>query len=282
MTSEARSLDRTSTPLFVAGAASPVAAINALFRIDEACSSCLTDAPPIIATLHDDDPAAERLRSPLSNRGRPATIVTPPGRLRLFVPRPGSLILVDLSRRGSRLGKVAYARSLFESEMLFGFTNLDRCHGRDPEIAIGLWRPFALNWARIGRHLGDEGAALTAEIALGITARRYYLTATLNDRITLALCAADPIAAELAGRAILQLRADRHDDDLRTPWETPLIQRAGELGLGVRMPEQIAPSITWGEPGEMPARFTLFMERFGDLLSVTIDPGQCSQTISRQ
>ncbi|MEZ4495237.1 MAG: GIY-YIG nuclease family protein [Thermomicrobiales bacterium] len=162
----------------------------------------------------------------------------------MLVPRPGEMILVDLSRRGSRLGKVAYAKSLFDSELLFASIDIDKLSGNDPDIAIGLWRPFVWNWARIGRHLGDEGAALTAEIALGIVARRYYLTATV-DGFNIAMATADPIACRLAGRAVLQLRSGRRDNLMRGPWEAPIVQRAGELGLGVRTPDQIELSAAW-------------------------------------
>jgi hypothetical protein len=187
----------------------------------------------------------------------------------MLVPRPGELIFVDLTSRGSRLGKVAYARTLFDSEILYAHTSLDRLSGPDPDVAIGLWRPFVWNWARIGRHLGDEGAALTAELALGITARRYYLTATVDD-VALSVSTADPIIAELTGRAILQLKAGRLDDATRAPWEYAIVQRAAELKLGVQTPDQINLKRAWaGAPGGASA-FESFIQRLADVLSVTI------------
>ena len=267
--------------LFVSGDAGIERAVGTLLALDEPCGTCLSDAPPAIATRSANDPAIPYLVGPLGNRGRPARAITPPSRVKMLVPRPGEMILVDLSRRGSRLGKVAYAKSLFDSEMLFASIDLDKLSGNDPDIAIGLWRPFVWNWARIGRHLGEEGAALTAEIALGIVARRYYLTATV-DGFNIAMATADPIVAELAGRAVLQLRSGRRDDLMRAPWEAPIVQRAGELGLGVRTPDQIELISSWSGSGDRSDRFASFVQRFADLLSITIPAGQGRPATIRQ
>jgi hypothetical protein len=190
----------------------------------------------------------------------------------MIIPRPGDLLFYDLTKRGSRLGKVGYARALFDSEMLFACINLDRLTGADPDVAIGLWRHFVWNWARIGKFLGEEGATLVAELALGITARRYYLTVTI-DGYAVALSTPDPIAAELAGRAARRLRTVRLDDTLRGPWEHAVVQRAGELDLGVRTPEQIQLRAEWSGSPANSQNFASFIERFADLLSITIESG---------
>jgi len=187
----------------------------------------------------------------------------------MIVPRPGELIFIDLANRGSRLGKVAYARSLFDSELLFACIDVERLTGADPDVAIGLWRHFVWNWARIGKFLGEEGAGLIAEVALGVTARRYYLTDNFGGR-SIAIATADPIVAELAGRALLQLKTGSRTDTTRVPWETPVVQRAAELKLGVQSPDQIALAHEWSGSAEHAARFESYVERFADLLSITI------------
>jgi hypothetical protein len=257
------------TPLFIAGDNSVAGAIATLLALDEPCGSCIASLTPGIATLHPNSPALASLVVPLGILGEDARVIPPPSRARMIFPRPGELIFYDLTNRGSRLGKVAYARTLFDSEMLFAHADLDRLTGADPDIAIGLWRHYVWNWARIGRHLGEEGAGLIAEIALGITARRYYLTGSIGP-LVVAASTYDPIVAELTGRAILQLKAPARSDTTRAPWEAPLIQRASELKLGVQTPDQIALSPVWSGSPIHQARFESFIERFADLLSVTI------------
>lgn len=257
------------TSLFIAGDTSVAGAISTLLTLDEPCGSCIASSPPGIATRHPHNPALSALVGPLGMHGQSARVITPPSRARMIIPRPGELIFYDLTKRGARLGKVAYARTLFDSEMLFACTDLDRLTGADPDVAIGLWRHFVWNWARIGKFLGEEGAGLTAEIALGITARRYYLTGTLGP-MAITVSTSDPIIAELAGRAILQLKADHRTDSTRAPWESPVIQRAAELKLGVQTPDRIALAHAWSGDSEIAPRFESFIERFADLLSITI------------
>jgi len=256
------------SPLFLAGAPSVEAAFTNLFELDAACATCISSVPPGLATRHPDHPAIAILAPKLGNLGRNARVLTPPSKLRLLVPRPGDLIFVNVSGRGARLGKVGYAKRLFESEILYAFTDLDALRGPDPEMAIGLWRSYVSNLARLGRHLGEEGAELTVELSLGITCRRYFLSATI-DGLAVAISTWDPIIAELAGRAILQLKSGSLDDLRRGPWEAPIVQRAGELKLGVRTPDQIEVTHRWSG-GANEARFASFLERFADRLSITL------------
>jgi hypothetical protein len=266
--------NRYQAHLFIAGGESAAGATEAIFALDEPCGTCIVSTPPTIATLAPPrgwrDPVLALLRGRLDTAHGGAAIATPPAFLRGLAPRPGEWIEVDLSARGERLNRIVLARSLFDSEMLFGYSHLDRPlrAGEPPAVAIGLWRTFARSWERLGARLGEEGASLAADIALGVVVRRYYVAATL-DGMTVLLASSDPIVAEIAGRALLRLRQNRDNDMMVVPWEEPLVQRAAELRLGVRTPEEIRLSSRWNGSGARQARFDTLIRNLADLISVT-------------
>lgn len=268
-----QSTNRHQVSLYIAGSESAAGAIEAIFALDEPCGTCIVSTPPTVATLAGSrgwrDPVLPLLQGRLDRAHGGAIVARPPAFLRGLAPRPGEWIRIDVSSRGERLDRIVLARSLFDSEMLFGYSNLDRPlrTGEPPVAAIGLWRSFARSWERLGARLGEEGAALAADIALGVVVRRYYIASTLRD-MTILLAAADPIVAEIAGRALLRLRQDRANDMMVAPWEEPLVQRATELRLGVRTPEEIALSTRWNGAGAGQIRFDTLTRELADLIAV--------------
>jgi len=267
--------DRTPyrSPLFIAGGNSAAGAIDALFALDEPCGTCISSTPPTIATLHAprgwDDPVLPLLQSRLSDAHGGATIALPPSAVSALIPRPGEWITVDVSSRGARLEQVVLSRSLFDSEMLFGYSHLDRPErmGGPVTVALDLWREFSRAWERFASRLGDEGVELAADIALGVVARRYYLAATVAGT-TIMAATPDPIVAEIAGRALLRLRPRRDNDMMVVPWEEPLVQRAAELRLGAQTPDDVTLALRWNGGSAGQTRFDALTRDLADLIAV--------------
>jgi hypothetical protein len=262
-------------PLFIAGADRPEHAIDALLELDEPCGSCIVSSPPAIATLAEPrgwrDRSLHRLIERLGAAHGEIRRVTPPSLLGALRARASDWIEVDLGGRGNRLSRVTLARSLFDAEMLFAFTNLDRPRqrGERPAIAIGLWSTFARGWERLGARLSEDRDGLAPEIALAVVARRYFVTATL-DQISFAVAASDPVVAELAGRAMLRLRPAALTDETVAPWEEPIVQRACELKLGVQTPDAIAVRSLWRGRASDANRFATLVRELSDLMSLPV------------
>jgi hypothetical protein len=88
---------------------------------------------------------------------------------------------------------------------------------------------------------------LTAEIALAASPALVLLFGAWEGHALL-IASDDQIAAEVAGVALRQRTAGTEGSG--GPWEDPLEQHATELELGIALPSQIRPEITWqGVPG---------------------------------
>jgi len=259
---------RYRSPIYLAGAASTPAAVDALFGLDGACETCISSTPPVVATLASpkgwNDQFAERFAALLGA----STIVTPPSLSRSLFPRRSEWIKVNLGKRSDRLDSVVFPLSLFESEMVYAAVNLDRPRGRGERqiVAIGIWSQFARTLERFGARASNERDGLSAEIALGMVARRYLVAARVRG-MTFAASSPDPIAAELIGRALLRLR-QTPDDAMVAPWEEPIVQRAAELGLGVRTPDDIDFIATWGGDQRQEPKFTDIAAELSGLIGV--------------
>ena len=243
------------TPIYLAGAASMGAAVDALVRLDGRCKTCISSTPPVVATIAGpkewSDPFVTRIASWLET----TAVVTPPSMIRSLIPRQGEWIKVGLGNRSDRLDQVVFPRALFDSEMVYAVVNLDRPTkaGERPIVAIGLWSHFARTLERFGARISNERDGLSAEIALGMVARRYLVAARVRG-MTFAASSPDPIAAELIGRALLRLRSTPNDA-MVAPWEEPIVQRAAELRLGVRTPDDIEFFTGWGGDARQEASF---------------------------
>lgn len=243
------------TPIYLAGAASMAAAVDALVRLDGRCKTCISSTPPAVATIAGpkewSDPFVTRIADWLET----TAIVTPPSMLRSLIPRQGEWIKIGLGQRSDRLDHVVFPRALFDSEMVYAVVNLDRPvkPGERPVVAIGIWSHFARTLERFGARISNEREGLSAEIALGMVARRYLVAARIRG-MTFAASSPDPIAAELIGRALLRLRGTQNDA-MVAPWEEPIVQRAAELRLGVRTPDDIEFITGWGGDARQEAAF---------------------------
>lgn len=261
--------------LFIAGATTLESAVRGLMDLDDVCIRCVVSSPPAIATLGParghDDAVAGSLAAYLRARFGAAVTITPPSLVRALRPGGEPWMRVALDQPELRLREAHYPAALFAHEMLFGCTDLERPlgPGERPVVALGLWSRFAKPLQRLGARVGDEREGLAAELAVGIVARR-HIVAGIADGIAVALTSPDPIAAELGGRALLHLREGLASASDRVgPWETPLVQRAMEIGIGrVRTPEQIAPLTRWSGPAQREAAFLRLLERMADSLGL--------------
>lgn len=261
--------------LFFAGADSPELAIDTLLELDEPCGTCILSSPPTIAALADPrgwrNRSLRQLLKRLGDAHGEILAATPPSIARGLFSRSTDWIEINLGGRGDRLEKVTLARSLFDSEMLFAFTNLDRPLQRSERmtIAIGLWSHFARGLERIGARVGDDRTGLAAEIALGVVVRRYFVTATV-DKTSVVVSTSDPIVAELAGRALLRLSKQTPLDETVAPWEEPIVQRGSELKLGVQSPDTIELRSLWRGSDSNANKFATLLQELSDLLSLSV------------
>ena len=258
------------TPIYLAGAASMAAAVDALWRLDGSCKTCISSRSPVVATLAGpkgwSDPFVERIAGWLET----SAVVTPPSKVSSLFPKRGEWIKVNLGKRSDRLESVVFPRTLFDSEMVYAVVNLDRPTGRTERqvVAIGIWSQFARTLERFGARASSEREGLSAEIALGMVARRYLIAARVRGMI-FAASSPDPIAAELIGRALLRLRRSP-DDVMVAPWEEPLVQRAAELGLGVRTPDDIEFLAAWGGDSRQEAAFAETASELAALIGIDL------------
>src|SRR4051794_26858518 len=183
------------SPIFLAGAASMDAVADTLWRLDGTCKTCISSTSPVVATLAGpktwSDPFVTRIAQWLES----SAIVTPPSMISSLFPKRGEWIKVSLGSRSDRLDAVVFPRFLFDSEMVYAVVNLDRPAGRNERqvVAIGLWSQFARTLERFGARASNEREGLSAEIALGMVARRYLVAARVRG-MTFAASSPDPIA----------------------------------------------------------------------------------------
>jgi hypothetical protein len=112
---------------------------------------------------------------------------------------------------------------------------------------------FAHPRQRIGALAGDDRTGLRAELAVAVDPKLTILLGESQDR-PLIIATQDQLAAELTGRALQGLNMPDPYGEAVGPWELPLIQRATELDIGIKLPEQLEIESVWageaGEPGE--------------------------------
>ena len=163
---------------------------------------------------------------------------------------------VDLQDRGDRLSRATLPSALVSAESVVAVNDLTSFNPRRPVIAIGVWAEFAHPRQRLGAAWGDQASGLAAEIALAAPPATYLIAASWRGK-PMMVVSNDMIAAEVAGLAIGQAQADP-DLEHVGPWEQPLVQRAGDLCLGVRMPSRIDFSVEWLGDASLAAAFREF------------------------
>jgi len=199
----------------------------------------------VIATAHSDSIRFGRsVQSWLASRfGAGAiTMISPPPLTAMTWQRvrhrTAPSLTVDLRLHNSRLSAVRLHRDIVDAGTLIAVNDLTGEKGSRPTIALGIWGRYTDVRDRLGYRLSaaDRGAA--AEIALAVRPR-WVIVADRWQGSFVAFVTDDQIVAELAGLALKQIKEGELAEPIG-PWEDQLVQRATELGLGVRLPSEIA------------------------------------------
>jgi hypothetical protein len=159
---------------------------------------------------------------------------------------------VDVDDRSDRLQTAWLRQELVDASTLVAINRIPSGESRDP-LVLGLWARFAHPRQRLGALAGDDRTGLRAELATAVKPALCILCGESRER-PLVVATRDQIAAELTGRAIQFLSHPDPYGERGGPWELPLVQRATELDLGVRLPSDLSFEAVWagkpGEPGE--------------------------------
>ncbi|MFL5761213.1 MAG: hypothetical protein ACJ789_15950 [Thermomicrobiales bacterium] len=156
---------------------------------------------------------------------------------------------VDVGARSDRLEVAWIRRELVEAATLIALNDVVSGKMSEP-LVLGLWAMFAHPRQRLGALAGDDRTGLRAELAVAVRPKLTMLAGESRER-PLMIASEDQLAAELTGRGLQSLSQSDPYGELVGPWELPLVQRATELDLGVKLPSQLAIHAVWaGEPGE--------------------------------
>ncbi len=158
--------------------------------------------------------------------------------------RRGDWVAVDVSARGGRYDRVVIPRDLAEAGSLCVVSPVPVPRDRSL-LAIGALAQRAHPRHAVPARLDRGRLGVAADIALVFAPKLVLVAGEVAGR-PVAVATSDLIAAELVG---LALGREGDDGDEAGPWEDPLVQRATELNLGVRLPAQIDLRPVWVGPG---------------------------------
>jgi hypothetical protein len=131
--------------------------------------------------------------------------------------------------------------AILDAEQLWVVTDVDAVSGRGP-YALDLLSRYVDPVSRV-RNLGSrERVSLPVEVNLARTPDRYVVMKDCGAFV-LGVVTSDPIAAELLALAMADEDLTR-DHRLTGPWEDPMVQRATELDLGVRVPQDMQVNVS--------------------------------------
>ncbi|HKG25935.1 MAG TPA: hypothetical protein VKB09_09825 [Thermomicrobiales bacterium] len=235
---------RTTVTLSVAASLSAATELALTTRLASGVEEL--NAPVIVADGTQGSAKGERfgqrVADLLSLRAPDVQLVVPPRPLADLIGRAAGRgadrVAVNLGDRAERVSAVGLPRSLVEAGSVVAVNDVRLAGEGRPMLAIGLWARFAGWRERAGARLAKPEDGLAAEIALAVRPRLILLVDTWRGA-TVVVATADQVAAELSGLALRQER-DGYEDDQLGPWQDPLVQRATDLDLGVRVPNQIA------------------------------------------
>jgi hypothetical protein len=147
-------------------------------------------------------------------------------------------ISVDAGLSGERASSIKLPATIAGAATVVAVNDLRGETAERPVIALGIWPRFAGLRARIGVRMAKPEDGLAAEVAVAVRPALVVLAASWRER-SLVVATTDQVAAELVGLAIRQSTRDGDEEEVG-PWQDPLVQRATDLDLGVRIPDQIA------------------------------------------
>lgn len=150
--------------------------------------------------------------------------------------------------------------SILDAARLWVVTDVDAVSGRGP-YALDLLSRYVDPISR-ARHLGSrERETVPVEVNLARTPDRYVLTKD-TGAFVLGAVTSDPIAAELLALSLADEDLGR-DHRVTGPWEDPMVQRATELDLGVRLPQEIRVTVSGGRSEAIDGMIARIFARIG-------------------
>lgn len=168
-----------------------------------------------------------------------------------------SEVKIEVPDAGPR--RVRLPSALIAADTLWTVTDVDAVSGRGP-YALDLIARYLTPIDRL-RLLGGSTRSATAEVTL---ARRpdFCLVTRVIAGGHLLVATTDVVAAELMALALV-------DEDLLQehrltgPWEDDLVQRATELDLGVRLPQEIRVDVVGDMPEAVSSTVARVLSRIG-------------------
>ena len=194
------------------------------------------------STLHAGDVAAQSMRRLLVEQGTPASISTPftaTRRLSSMV-RPVAIDpawrVVSIDRPDVTLKKVVLPTDLVDARQRILICDLDRVATHGPFVLDVLGR-YLHPRDRVRVLATSQRQQTLAEVNLAAPGLIAMICMSVEGGALVGITT-DPILGELAALALSELRIDRNVGFIG-PWEDPMVQRATELELGVRLPSEI-------------------------------------------
>ncbi|MEA2523795.1 MAG: hypothetical protein QOF73_1022 [Thermomicrobiales bacterium] len=238
-------LESRSTIYLVLAQSLCKAAAHAL-ALGSSDSPRLFRSPVIVATASDRTQAETRLGRQLvtllSEHGLDPRLAVPPPLTvtvwRRLTRRRGGHVAIDLDPDAEQSSPVRIPSEIANAGTLIVAADLRGEMAIHPTIAIGLWTQFAGLRERLDVRISVPEEGRAAEIALAVRPTLNVLADVWRGH-SVVVATSDQIAAELVGLGLKQVMQEGDDDQLG-PWQDPLVQRATELDLGVRLPDQIA------------------------------------------
>ncbi len=191
---------------------------------------------------------------------------------RLELPGNPAAELTRLARTGGQWREVTIAppdrgeravrlpSRILDAKHLWVVTDVDAVSGRGP-YTLDLLSRYVDPVSRI-RNLGSrERDIVPVGINLARTPVRYVAMKDAGSFV-LGVVTKDPIAAELLALSLADEDLTR-DHRVTGPWEDPMVQRATELDLGVRLPEEMRVEVSGTRSGAIDQAIARILARIG-------------------
>jgi hypothetical protein len=231
------------------------AAAGPLARVLPDAASAVSPLAP--SSLQSGDPAVAAIRPALRERGIRTTVLLPRSPAALLAPGRGSAWhAATIDGRRWRID-ARLARSPWSAIAV-----IDAGHHTGP-FALDLPTRFLHPADRVRLATRPDRLRMLADIA-AIAPPVACLAVSPAGGGWLAVATRDPIAAELWALALAE-RFHPADIEMQGPWEEPAVQRATELGLGIRIPGDM--HIAQDIPTDAPAAQSL-LDRISERLGL--------------
>ncbi len=214
------------------------------------------------SSLRRSDPVAMELRDYLRRRGLQSHLLLPEPMIAAVSGRRGKgwRQVTLTGAAGSAMTSTFLPTRLADANVVWSIIDIDAVTGRGPYVLDLLARH-----ADARTRLRLLGSKHRAEVAVAILQarplQRHVIVRHFPSFEFLATCD-DPIAAELLALSLVDEDLTR-DHQVAGPWEDELVQRATELDLGVRLPQDISIETSGSNDGPAAAALARILGRIG-------------------